>query len=163
MQKQRSSKRFFTHDEDQIIMHCYQELGITNWKIISSFLSNRTPKNCRDRYFKLLDPTISNIPWNPEEDDFLLQNIQKFGKKWATISFHMKNRSPSSLKNRWHKYLKNKSGPEFQKTIPEKQKSRTARLILPPTFFDDSMNYFLSSDGFWQTDNNWLLELLKQI
>jgi hypothetical protein len=130
LRRKKSSKRFFTPPEDEIIKHHYHELGITDWNIISTFLIDRTPKNCRDRYINFLKPNIIQNPWNPEEEDLFLRLILKFGKRWTHISSFMNHRSPGNLKNRWNNHLKKKIGKELIKLIPSKQQFRVASFHL---------------------------------
>jgi hypothetical protein len=118
---QKSKKRLFTKQEDALIKHCYEDLNIKDWRIISTYLENRTSKNCRDHYFNYLDPKIINKPFNLEEEDLLIELVAKYGKKWNTIASQMNNRSAGSVKNKWYKNLKDKVGTEFIETIPKKQ------------------------------------------
>jgi hypothetical protein len=128
---ERSPKRLFTEQEDILIKYYYEDLNIKSWKIISFYLKNRTPKNCRDHYQNYLDPKIINKPFNVEEDDLLIELVEKYGKKWNFIACKMNYRSPGSVKNRWYKHLKIKVGNEFNESISKKSGNRIAQLVLP--------------------------------
>jgi hypothetical protein len=97
----RSKKRFFTKEEDALIKHYYEDLNIKDWKIISTYLENRTAKNCKDHYQNYLDPKIINKPFNLEEEKLLIKLVAKYGKKWNTIASQMNNRSADYIKNKW--------------------------------------------------------------
>jgi hypothetical protein len=116
---QESKKRIFTEEEDAIIRHYYEDLNIKDWKIISTYLKNRTSKNCRDRYQNYLDPKIMNKPFSLEDEELLIELVAKYGKKWKTIASQMNNRSADSVKNKWYKNLKYKVGTKFIESVPK--------------------------------------------
>jgi hypothetical protein len=156
---QKSKTRLFTEQEDALIRHCYEDLNIKNWKIISTYLENRTSKNCRDRYQNYLDPKIINKPFNLEEEDLLIELVAKYGKKWNAIASQMNNRSPGSVKNKWYKNLKAKVGREFIESIPKKAENLIARLVHPEIQPKEPV------DCFWMNDDNILMhsDWLEQI
>jgi hypothetical protein len=97
-EKQVISRQNFTEQEDQIILYFCDEMGIKNWKLISKYLPLRNVKSCRDRYFNYLNPDLSQNEWSKEEDEFLFELIQAYGKQWIKISEVMKNRSANMIK-----------------------------------------------------------------
>jgi hypothetical protein len=52
------SRLLFTKEEDSLIKHLYEDLGMRNWNQISQFLTTRKAKNCRDRYLNYLQPNL---------------------------------------------------------------------------------------------------------
>jgi hypothetical protein len=106
-------------------------------------LTNRTPKNCRDRYVNFLDPFLNQAPWNPGEDDLFLELIEKFGKKWAQISTYMNHRSPGNLKNRWHKHLRIKFEEKMDESIPKKTTFESSSTYFARSFKKKSASFYL--------------------
>jgi hypothetical protein len=66
-------------------------------------MKNRTPRQCRNRWFNYLDPKISHSPWTLEEDQLLLESFQQYGNKWSKISSHFQNRNQVSVRNRFRR------------------------------------------------------------
>jgi hypothetical protein len=72
-------------------------------------MGGRSRYSVRDRYKYYLDPTLNRNPFTPEEDDCLLQAVQKFGSSCSKLSALFPNRSYCSIRNRYKQlYLYNK-------------------------------------------------------
>jgi hypothetical protein len=67
--------------------------------------SQRTGKQCRERWHNHLDPTLSHAPFTLEEDQKLIRLQSKFDNKWTEISKRMPGRSDNAVKNRWNSSL----------------------------------------------------------
>jgi hypothetical protein len=94
----------FSLEEDTIIRNLIQLQGITKWKTIAMHLTNRTPKQCRERWRTHLSPSVENRPWWHEEDEKLIELYQQFGSKWAKIAKFFYKRSDSNVKNRFRRF-----------------------------------------------------------
>lgn len=46
-----------------------------DWGLISKQIPGRNAKQCRERWFLNLDPSINRGPWTPEEDEQLLNFV----------------------------------------------------------------------------------------
>jgi hypothetical protein len=156
-ESQKNKKRFFTHKEDNLIKHFYEDMEIKDWAIISSYLDNRTPKNCRDRYHNYFDSKLNLRPFNLEDDDLIIELVLKHGKKWNKIAYKMNNRSPGAVKSRWYKHLSHIIKKEFINSVSKKQVNRKARLMFPEIQPNESDNiwtkdytFFNHSDWFEQ-------------
>jgi len=101
----------WTKNEDVMLrqlMEQFQKLypgGAVRWAKIAQHVSNRTPKQIRERWLHHLDPTIKHGPWDPEEDAMLLAMRQVHGNSWAAISASIPGRPDNSVKNRWNSHL----------------------------------------------------------
>jgi hypothetical protein len=101
----------FTQEEDELIEYLYEVVGIVNWKVIASEMpkmNHRTPKTCQERYVNYLSPSIDRKAWTIEDDNLLLELIEKHDKRWTFISEIMIGKSPNSIKNRWYRHLMKK-------------------------------------------------------
>jgi hypothetical protein len=110
----------FTPEEDNLIKHFYEIIGIVDWKVIASKMpkmNHRTAKSCQERYVNYLSPSIDNKAWTIEDNNLLLELIEKHGEKWFLISKIMIGKSPTSIKNRWYKNLIKKADSTFVKKI----------------------------------------------
>jgi hypothetical protein len=72
----------------------------------------RIGKQCRERYFNHLDPSIKKSEWTPEEDQILEQSQARIGNKWCEIAKLLPGRSENSVKNRWNSAMRRKRHAE---------------------------------------------------
>lgn len=89
----------FTKAEDERLKQLLALRNPPNWNEIAHFMSNRTSRQCRERYNNYLRPNIINGQWTKEEDDLLNHLYEKFGPKWSLISQSFTSRSAVNIKN----------------------------------------------------------------
>jgi hypothetical protein len=107
-QEQQSKKRIhFTPDEDTIIIRLVSIYGTDQWKFISEFINNKTPRQCRERFRNHLSPNVKNLPWNVEEISNLMTLVQLYGTKWNVLTSYFPGRSQTDIKNKWNSLSKN--------------------------------------------------------
>ena len=99
--KTRKKRQPFTQNEDNTLRYLVNTYGENDWGVISIHMGGRTARQCRDRWREYLMPSLNSSVWSTEEDSVLLQQIQKFGRKWSLISSALQGRSETSVKNRW--------------------------------------------------------------
>jgi hypothetical protein len=124
----------FTPEEDNLMKNLFEVIGIVDWKAIASKMpkmNQRTAKSCKERYLNYLSPSVENKAWTIEDDNLLLELIEKHGKKWSFISEIMIGKSPNSIKNRWCRNLIKKAETNFVKKISSDIVYRTALLVFP--------------------------------
>ncbi|KAE9392974.1 hypothetical protein BT96DRAFT_887577 [Gymnopus androsaceus JB14] len=74
----------------------------SKWHAISRYVPNRNNKDCRKRWFsKLAKADGSRGSWSPEEDEKLLNAIQKHGPKWTIVSTIVQTRNSDQCAKRW--------------------------------------------------------------
>ena len=61
----------WTREEDDTIVHSIQS-GVTKWSEIAAQIPGRIGKQCRERWFNHLDPTIKKGAWTEQEDGVLI-------------------------------------------------------------------------------------------
>ncbi|KAG0454654.1 hypothetical protein HPP92_023946 [Vanilla planifolia] len=58
------------------------------------------------RWQKVLNPTLVKGPWSKEEDEIIIDMVNKFGpKKWSTIAQALPGRIGKQCRERWHNHL----------------------------------------------------------
>jgi hypothetical protein len=107
----------FTQDEDTNLRKLVQLFGVNHWNAISSFMNNRSPRQCKERYQNYLSPEIQNLPWTPEEVSKLMFLVTIYGSKWKYLTSHFPGRSENNLKNNWNSFsISKKSWNQKRKT-----------------------------------------------
>ena len=75
-------------------------------------MPNRSEVQCRNRFFKHLDPHLVKGPWTKEEDEKVIVLVREFGaKKWSKIATQCPGRLGKQIRERWHNHL----NPEINK------------------------------------------------
>ena len=127
----------WSQEEDLALINAINQLGETKWVEISKCIGTRSPKQARERWTNCLKPGLKKGPFEPYEDDIILQKHQEFGNKWAIIARFLAGRSAGAVKNRWYTHLKNfktmNSNMNFDMNIPQMDTS-----IQIPRDFDPS-------------------------
>ncbi|CAD8193056.1 unnamed protein product [Paramecium pentaurelia] len=101
----------WTGQEDQtlqnMIITYLNNSQTINWKCMANVL-NKSDKQCQDRWYNTLDPSISKEAFRIEDDLQLLQLVQKYGKRWKRVQREWslnRKRSRYDLKKRFYELL----------------------------------------------------------
>jgi hypothetical protein len=78
------------------------EAGRVLWSEIATLLPGTSGKQCSERYFNHLDPSINKGDWNATEDRILYEGQRQFGNRWCDISKVLPGHTENSVKNRWN-------------------------------------------------------------
>jgi myb proto-oncogene protein len=100
--RQRLHKQQFSVEEDRALIALVRAHGLRSWSRLAKQMSNRTPKQCRERWHNHLDPGLNRGPWSPCEDRILALKHRELGNRWADIARFLPGRSDTLVKNRWH-------------------------------------------------------------
>ncbi|ESQ41110.1 hypothetical protein EUTSA_v10012583mg [Eutrema salsugineum] len=102
----RSTRGQWTAEEDEILKKAVHNFKGKNWKKIAEYFKDRTDVQCLHRWQKVLNPELVKGPWTKEEDEMIVQLIQKYGpKKWSTIARFLPGRIGKQCRERWHNHL----------------------------------------------------------
>lgn len=108
-------RRAWGPDEDEAIKRLVAKNGTKSWAIIATALARdynchgKTAKQCRERWYNHLNPTLSKAPLTEEEERILLQSHNELGNKWAEIAKRLPGRSDNHVKNYWYSYMRRES------------------------------------------------------
>lgn len=103
---EKSQKKFpFSPNEDKLLLLLVNKYGRKNWVKISSYFSDRSARQCRERFNIYLSPEIRHDDWTTEEDELLQELVETHGKKWAEIALSFQGRSANSIKNRYYVHI----------------------------------------------------------
>lgn len=160
----------WTKEEDETVIKCMQQ-GMKKWSEIASFVPGRIGKQCRERWFNHLDPTIQKGDWTKEEDDKLFKAQHKYGNKWSFISTLIPGRTENAVKNRWNgiKRRRGKRNRKKSASQPEKKRSRTSisgiQKVEIGSKAAEVANFManLTSMAFIKTENTTPKQTLKQV
>lgn len=72
------------------------------WVEISKRVPGRNSKQCRERWFNNLDPSVNHGPWTEEEDAKLLQLAEQYNQSWAKMQRKLPGRTVNTVKTRFH-------------------------------------------------------------
>ncbi|XP_031277429.1 transcription factor MYB3R-4-like [Pistacia vera] len=102
---------------DKILAFAVEKFRGKNWKKIAECVPDRTDVQCLHRWQKVLNPNLVKGSWTKEEDDLIIELVEKQGKKkWAEIAKHLPGRI-----GKWHNHL----NPDIKRTAWTKEEEST--------------------------------------
>lgn len=109
-------------EEDELLKRTVQELGTHDWVAVARCFPDRSDVQCQQRWHKVVNPELVKGSWSKEEDDKVVQLVQKYGpKKWTLIAKHLKGRIGKQCRERWHNHL----NPAIKKSAWTEDEERT--------------------------------------
>ena len=108
-------------EEDRKLLEWVRMEGPTQWSKCAKYISGRSGKQCRERWFNTLHPEVKKGGWDPKEDYIIFESFSKFGSKWSKMAKELPGRTENSIKNRFYSTLRRISS-ETMKTRPQCEK-----------------------------------------
>ena len=97
----------WTKEEDEMIIKCIKS-KVTKWSEIAENIQGRIGKQCRERWFNHLDPSINHSSWTDSEEKLLVTAQARLGNKWCEIAKLLPGRPENAVKNRWNSAIRKK-------------------------------------------------------
>ncbi|KAM6182493.1 snRNA-activating protein complex subunit 4 [Erethizon dorsatum] len=95
-------KGLWAPDEDAKLLRAVARYGEQDWFKIREEVPGRSDAQCRDRYLRRLHVSLKKGRWNAEEEEQLVELIEKHGVgHWAKIASELPNRSGSQCLSKW--------------------------------------------------------------
>jgi hypothetical protein len=122
-------RKAWSPEEDAAIRALVAEFGLKKWSLVAQAmaeryrLTQRSGKQCRERWHNHLDASIDKAPWTQAEDDLIFELHREHGKSWSKIAERIPGRTDNSVKNRFYSTLRrnlrkyNKSRPHSQRLL----------------------------------------------
>jgi hypothetical protein len=83
-------------------------------------------KQCRERWFNHLAPSVKKGEWTVEEDMRIMAAVQQHGTKWSVIVKELPGRSDNAIKNRYYSAVRKAHRQEKRTDGPAIENSPTA-------------------------------------
>lgn len=112
-------------EEDRKLLEWVRMEGPTKWSQCADYITGRSGKQCRERWFNTLHPEVKKGGWGPEEDFIIFDSFSKFGSKWSKIAKELPGRTENSIKNRFYSTLRRIS-TESKKLLPSYEKCKSS-------------------------------------
>jgi hypothetical protein len=115
------SRQMWTAREDEVLKAIIAAKGTKAWTSVAFDLNNgvhqghtvRHGKQCRERWYNHLDPSLRKGNWTVNEDLLILEKQLELGNRWSEIAKIVKGRNENSVKNRWKSMIR-----KAQKELP---------------------------------------------
>ncbi|KAL4914631.1 hypothetical protein BDW62DRAFT_204386 [Aspergillus aurantiobrunneus] len=92
----------WTEVEDERLRRAIARHG-TKWAVVASVVGTRLPDQCSKRWSHAVNPAIDHSPWTAQEDELLIQVVDRHGHYWQRIvSVYFPGRTSLAAKNRYH-------------------------------------------------------------
>lgn len=114
IENKQKTRHTWSVEEDDALVGIVQVRGPRNWNIIAKALNSalygsmpiRQGKQCRERWFNHLSPSLKKASWRASEDVYILTTQLELGNRWSEIAKGLEGRTENSVKNRWKCMMK---------------------------------------------------------
>ncbi|NXR94060.1 SNPC4 protein, partial [Hypocryptadius cinnamomeus] len=92
----------WTPEEDAMLMAAVKKYKEKDWYKIRTEVPGRSDAQCRDRYLKALHWDVKKGKWSLEEEEQLIELVQKHGLgRWSKIASELPHRTSSQCLSKW--------------------------------------------------------------
>ncbi|OHT06300.1 Myb-like DNA-binding domain containing protein [Tritrichomonas foetus] len=96
----------FSREEDLLLKELVSKFGEDNWTAVAHSMTNRSVRQCRERWQNSLSENVIKSKWSEEEDQVLLSQYEKTGPKWKNMEVFFPGRTSYSIRNRFNSLYK---------------------------------------------------------
>lgn len=97
----------WTEEEDKMLINYVNFHGTNNFADCSRIIKGRNNKQCRERWFNVLNPRVLKGEWSLDEDYLIFRLFTKFGGKWIKFTPLFNGlRAENSIKNRFYSTIR---------------------------------------------------------
>ena len=97
----------WSEEEDKTMKQLVNKYGTSNWTLISSKMGKaRNGKQCRERWYNQLNPSMKKNNWTLNEENILFSKHMQLGNKWADIASFLPGRTLTDIKNHFYSKLR---------------------------------------------------------
>jgi hypothetical protein len=127
MAESRLVRHLFSEEEDERLRGLISELGEDDWRSVSERMTDRTARQCKERWTHYLSPHLVRENWTSEEDDMLCDLVKDQGKKWKQFEARFPGRTDINIKNRFNVLTRKKAKElKIALKLPLKRKRASA-------------------------------------
>lgn len=90
----------WTKEEDELLSLAVKMYNAKNWKLIASKVPGRSSTQCSQRW-RRIQPYKNRFPWSIEEDNNLIELVQKYGPNWSIIASSLPGRTGKQVRERY--------------------------------------------------------------
>ena len=99
----------WTTTEDKLLLDSMASFsGHICWEELSKRIPGRSAKQCRERWQFRLHPDVNKAPFEPWEDELIINERVNMGNHWTQIAAKLPGRTSCSVKNRWYTVLRHR-------------------------------------------------------
>ncbi|KFZ52354.1 snRNA-activating protein complex subunit 4, partial [Podiceps cristatus] len=117
----------WTPEEDAMLLAAVKKYGERDWYKIRTEVPGRSDAQCRDRYLKALHHDVKKGKWSLEEEEQLIELVQKHGLgRWSKIASELPHRTGSQCLSKWKLMIgskKKRSRPTKRRYVEETSSS----------------------------------------
>ncbi|KAG7395600.1 hypothetical protein PHYBOEH_003437 [Phytophthora boehmeriae] len=117
-------------DEDDLLKELVAE-GRKNWGQVATRIPGRTSKQCRERWYNHLDPSIVRGEYTPEEDRMILDAQARLGNRWSAIAAMLPGRTEDAVKIRWKSLCRVRKGQGRRGQVDKNKMASKAMMGVP--------------------------------
>lgn len=112
--------------EDNRLIYAIHHDGFGDWSRVAAFVGNgRTRSQCSQRWHRTLDPRINKNNWSAEDDQKLIEAVQKYGvNTWTKVAKFIGARTDVQCRYRY--LLISKHGKSYKLSSSDRKKKTTA-------------------------------------
>lgn len=114
----KTMKHRFTTQEDALIKHLVETVGLKGWKEVAMHLPGLSVRQVRERYVNYIQQHTAVKEWTVEEDELLVEKYKEVGSRWAQMAPLFPGRTDVHLKNRMKLLLRRMKKSSTQQDLP---------------------------------------------